>query len=157
MLKFLCFKGTCYSVQTFVLINLNSTAWFLMFNHSFCWKYQYNKYMFNFIDNSSLIHVSGCVGRVSSALLCPGAYDVVKTAQHMLSWIFIVLAHWNDIQRIDMSTHSDTLSLFRANQSLLFLLNAAYLAEKNKYQFYSLWFDLIGARTHVLSHSSRAH
>jgi hypothetical protein len=99
-----------------------------MFNHSFCWKYQYNKYMFNFIDNSSLIHVSGCVGKASSALLCPGAYNVVKMALHMLSWIFIVLAHWNDIQWID----SDTLSWFRANQSLFFLLNAAYLAEKQQ-------------------------
>jgi len=24
---------------------------FLMFKLWFCWKYQYNKYMFNFIDN----------------------------------------------------------------------------------------------------------
>jgi hypothetical protein len=28
--------------------------------------------------------------------------------------------------------HSDTLSRFQANQSLLFLLNAVYLAEKQK-------------------------
>ena len=41
-----------------------------------------------------------------------------------------MLAHWNNRPQIDMSPHSDTLSLFRANQSLLFLLNAAYLAEK---------------------------
>jgi len=34
-----------------------------------------------------------------------------------LCWIFIVLAHWNN-----MSPQSDTLSWFRANQSLLFLL-----------------------------------
>jgi len=46
------------------------------------------------------------------------------------SWIFIVLAHWNNSHRVDMSSHSDTLSWFRANQSLLFLLNAAYLVEK---------------------------
>ena len=44
----------------------------------------------------------------------------------MLSWIFIVLAHWNNSPWIDMSPHSDTLSWFRANQSLLFLLDAAY-------------------------------
>ena len=34
--------------------------------------------------------------------------------------------------RIDMSPHSDTLSWFRANQSLLFLLNVACLAEKQQ-------------------------
>ena len=35
-------------------------------------------------------------------------------------------------QQIDMSLHSDALSRFRANQSLLFLLNAACLAEKQQ-------------------------
>jgi hypothetical protein len=38
--------------------------------------------------------------------------------------------HWNNSPRIDMSLHSNTLSWFRANQSLLFLLNAACLAEQ---------------------------
>ena len=46
-----------------------------------------------------------------------------------LSWIFIVLAHWNNSPRIDMSLHSDTLFWFRAIQSLLLLLNDACLAE----------------------------
>jgi hypothetical protein len=49
-----------------------------------------------------------------------------------LIWIFIVLAHWNNSPRVDMSLHSDTLFWFRANQSLLFLLNAACLAEKQQ-------------------------
>ena len=43
------------------------------------------------------------------------------------SWMFIVLGHWNKIMRVDMSIHSDTLFWFWANQSLLFLLNAACL------------------------------
>ena len=51
---------------------------------------------------------------------------------NMLSWIFIVLAHWNNSQRIDMLPHLDTLSWFRAKHSLLFLLNAACLAEKQQ-------------------------
>ena len=34
--------------------------------------------------------------------------------------------------RVDMSLHSDTLFWFRTNQSLLFLLNAACLAEKQQ-------------------------
>ena len=46
-----------------------------------------------------------------------------------ISWIFTVLARWNNSSRIDMSPHSDTFSWFRANQSLPFLLNASCLAK----------------------------
>jgi hypothetical protein len=49
-----------------------------------------------------------------------------------LSWIFIVLAHWNNSPRVDMSLHSDTLSWFRANQSLFLLFNTVYLVEKQQ-------------------------
>jgi len=41
-------------IKTFVLINLCCTACFSMFKHWFCWKYQYNKYVFNFIDHLRL-------------------------------------------------------------------------------------------------------
>ena len=41
------------------------------------------------------------------------------------SWIFIVLAHWNNNSLVDMSFYLDILSLFQANQSLFFFLNAA--------------------------------
>ena len=41
------------------------------------------------------------------------------TLYNTLSWISIVLAHWSNRPRKDMSLHSDTLSWFRANQSLL--------------------------------------
>ena len=61
---------------------------------------------------------------------------------NMLSWIFIVLSHWSNIPRQDMSLHLDTLFWLRGNQSLLLLLNAACLVENNKYQFDSFWFDL---------------
>ena len=59
------------------------------------------------------------------------------------SWIFIVLAHWNNCPRRDMSPHSNTSSRFRANQSLFFLLHAACLAEKQQTPIlYSLvWLD----------------
>ena len=43
---------------------------------------------------------------------------------------FKVLAHCNNSSQIDMLPHSDTLSRFRANQSLLFLLIDACLAKK---------------------------
>ena len=48
---------------------------------------------------------------------------------------------------------TEKVSWFRVNQSLLFLLNAAYLAEKQQiHQFFSLWFDLTWPRTHDLPH-----
>jgi hypothetical protein len=60
-----------------------------------------------------------------------------------------VLAHWNYSPRIDMSRHSDILFCFWANQSLLFLLNAACLAEKQQIpiiwssiKFYIAFFNL---------------
>ena len=43
------------------IICMLCTACFLMFKHWFCWKYQYNKYMFNSIDIYHFIPVSGCV------------------------------------------------------------------------------------------------
>ena len=52
-----------------------------------------------------------------------------------LSWIFPVIAHWNNSPRTDMSPHSDTLSWFRAKQSLFFLHNATCLAEKQQLPF----------------------
>jgi hypothetical protein len=55
-----------------------------------------------------------------------------------------------------MSPHSDTLSRFRANQSLHFLLNAACLAGKQQIPIYKLWFEPIGARTHNLQHTTNA-
>ena len=39
---------------------------------------------------------------------------------------------WSNSPQVDMWLHSDTLSWFRANQSLLFLLNAVCLAEKEQ-------------------------
>ena len=46
--------------------------------------------------------------------------------------LLIVLAHWNNSLQVDMSPHTDTLFWFQANQSLLFLLNAVCLEEKQQ-------------------------
>jgi hypothetical protein len=43
-----------------------------------------------------------------------------------------MLAHWNNSLWIDMSLHSDTLFWFLANQSLLLLIIAVCLAEKQQ-------------------------
>ena len=44
----------------------------------------------------------------------------------------MIMSAWYYSLRVDMSLYSDTLSWFRANQSLLLLLNAACLAEKQQ-------------------------
>ena len=43
-----------------------------------------------------------------------------------------MITNWNNSPWVDMSLHSDTLFWFRANQSLLFLLNAVCLAKKQQ-------------------------
>ena len=81
--------GNCPGAQRTQGLNANlcmlCTASFLMFEHWFCWTYQYNKYMFNLIDIYSFIHVNGCVGMGPSALLRPKAYNTVKTYQCKVS------------------------------------------------------------------------
>ena len=52
-----------------------------------------------------------------------------------LSQICIVLAHWNNSPRVDMFPHSNTLSWLRANQSLLFFLNAVCKSEEHNANF----------------------
>ena len=61
-----------------------------------------------------------------------GENKLIINETNTLSWIFIVLAHWCNSPRVDMSLHSDKLFWFWANQSLLFLLNASCLAEKQQ-------------------------
>ena len=76
---------------------------------------------------------------------------MMRSVLHLINtrkWIFIVLAHWHNSPWIDMMPHSDTLFWFRDNKSLFCLLNAAWLAESNKYKFNSIWFYPIGGRTH---------
>ena len=57
---------------------------------------------------------------------------------------------------IDMSLHSDTLSRFRANESLLFHCNTVCLGQKQNIQMYGFWFYPIGVRNHDLPHPRRA-
>ena len=42
--------------------------------------------------------------------------------------------HWNNSPPVDMLLHSDTLSWFQANQSLLLILDVVCLAEKQQLQ-----------------------
>jgi hypothetical protein len=77
--------------------------------------------------------------QVENKLHSMGLYSCpLCTRSTRLVGFFIVLAHWNNSPRVDMSLHSDTLSWFGANQSLLFLLNDVYLAEKQQIEILSL-------------------
>ena len=73
---------------------------------------------------------------------------------NMLRWICIV--HWKYSSQIDMSPHSDTLSRFQDNQSLLFLFNAACLARSSKY-IYSFRFDLTRSGLEPMIYRTRGH
>jgi hypothetical protein len=55
---------------------------------------------------------------------------------YILCWIFIVLAHWNNSPLVDMSPNWNTLTWFRANPSLLLLLNTACFLEKHRVIFH---------------------
>jgi hypothetical protein len=69
----------------------------------------------------------------SEMMMRPALYST-----NMLTWILIVLAHWNNSPWIDMSPYSDTISWFPAKQSLLFLLNDSCLGEMKQTPFHSL-------------------
>jgi hypothetical protein len=58
---------------------------------------------------------------------------------------FLVLAYWNNSLWIDMSPHSDTLFWFLADQFLLFLLNAVFLALWHGTNLY-MWLDITHGR-----------
>jgi hypothetical protein len=45
--------------------------------------------MFNYTNNYSFIHMSGCVGIIPCALLFPGVYDSAKTALTISIYIYI--------------------------------------------------------------------
>ena len=67
-------------------------------------------------------------------------FDEMMMRSGLLSWICVVLAHWNNSLQINMSAHSDTLSWFWASLCSFSLMLC------NKYQFYSLWFERIGLK-----------
>ena len=62
--------------------------------------------------------------------------DEVRFYTNTLSWIFIVLSHWNNSLWVDMSFHLDTSFWFWANQSLLFVL----IGEVTNINFIVFWF-----------------
>jgi len=73
--------GSRTSIGIYANVCILCTACFcFMSKHLFCLKYQYNKYMFNFIDIYSFIPMSDCVGRDLSSLLCSGPYNAAMTA-----------------------------------------------------------------------------
>jgi hypothetical protein len=76
----------------------------------------------------------------------------------MLNWIVIMIAHWSNFPWEYMSLHSDTLSLFRAIQSLFFLLIVACIEEKQNNQIYCIFrLARLSLGTHDLPHSRWAN
>jgi len=71
-----------------------------------------NYTVINFNDGQNKLHINAMM------------MMYVLWLTNTFSGFFIVLAHWNNIPRIDLSLHSHTLSWFRANKYLLLLRNA---------------------------------
>ena len=68
-------------------------------------------------------------------------YDDIRFVIDQHTWIKgIFITHWNSSHLVYMSLHLDTLSWFRANLSLLLLLKAACLVEK---QLIPIWSSLV--------------
>jgi hypothetical protein len=88
-------------------------------------------FFFNQYAHSSLYHLPG--KNIPLLLKWSFMYSV-GWIRFVVSYIAGLLqcSHWNNSLWVDMSQHSDTLSWFRVNQSLLFLLNAVCLAEKQQ-------------------------
>jgi hypothetical protein len=79
-------------------------------------------------------------------------HEVRFLLDQTLSWIFIVLAHWNNSPRVDMSLQSDTLLFALTHWYCVLRGDVSYI-----YQLHSLWFDPIGTRINDILHSRRGH
>ena len=99
------------------LCMLCTACFFLMFKHWFCWKYQYNKYMFNFIDTHSFILVSGCVDTDPPGhCFFPGAYYAVNTVL-VIGTDCIWSCKYNLLKSIQDAQHQ--MHTYSSNKSLL--------------------------------------
>ena len=67
---------------------------------------------------------------------------------HTISWM-LPLAHWNNSPPLNISLNSHSSSRFRAHLFLPFVVDAAYLAEKQQLIL------LTGTRTHIKPDSGR--
>ena len=77
----------------------HTNLWFLMLQHWFCWKYQYKKYMFNFIDHLQFIPVSVCIDKGISALLWPGPTMLIRRI-----WSYVIQhVHFMNMYRLNIA------------------------------------------------------
>ena len=70
---------------------------------------------------------------------------------YTLSWIFIVLAHWNNSWRVDMSFHTRTYYHdYEPNSLCIYSLMLHAWRRNSRHQFYYYWFDPTGTRSLLL-------
>ena len=117
------FQMSCYQWADMSFSRYDGS--FHQFNVNFQWVSEWVSEWLLFNANSAILQLYHGDKLIINEMMMMSALFYTNT----LSWIFIVLAHWNNSPWVDMSLHSDTLFWFRANQSLLFLLNAACLPE----------------------------
>jgi hypothetical protein len=85
------------------------------------------------------------------------SYIMVRTSDILMRrWcaIWFGLDSWNNCLCGELLLLSDTLFWFRANQSLLLLVSAVCLAEKQQMPIYSLWFVALSSNSIFLWYSA---
>jgi hypothetical protein len=112
---------------------------------------------FSSFDNISRRHRSRIIRVFCVHSFSTDTVSVEKLWTQNTRWVFIVLAHWNNSPRVEMSLHWDTLFWFWANQSAFSPYCCVLSGEATHINF--IVFDLTrstGARTRDLLHSRRA-
>ena len=122
------------------------TAWFLMFKHWFCWKYQYKKYMFNFIDHLQF-YFCGCT-------TLTGAYIADKTA------LTVRHSHFMNMYRLYVTGYRPILLMYVGcinwylrNKPLFLWLKKPYFHFTDNGVYYPL-LNIMVDTTHVLEQVS---
>jgi hypothetical protein len=140
--QFIVFLHFVYRCHKFILININILYKLKMYtgNRVIGMVVSVNEWL---LFNAKwilfqLYHSENMLYFVGMMIIIAALYLTKK-----LSWM---LAHWNNIPQIDMSSQSDILFGFRVKLSLL----QVQIGGGANTNFITLWFDTTGARAHYL-------
>jgi hypothetical protein len=104
-----------------------------MFKHWVYWKYQYNKYLFNFIDHLHFYSCEWLCRYGPTALLCQGVFNAVKTALRS-SYVDEVPFEWpnSTCRRLFSSVICNASSIWRAAKFCIFANQSVKFADAIK-------------------------
>ena len=116
------------------------TAWFLMFRHWFCWKYQYKKYMFNFIDHLQFYFCECFLDRGLSALLWPGPILLIRRP-----WPYVIHhLHFMNMYQLYIAWYRPILLMYAGCINWYFSNKTLFLRLKRPYfHFTDIYYHLL--------------